>query len=506
MTRRDVFGHPCGYPALECRSKSDGHRNGGGRVTHSGFWILVRKRWFVIAALSLLGVVIGSAYVVVTPPEYTAKTELFVSTVSGDNTADLAQGSNFAQQQARNYSIVAQRDIVLVPVITALGLKTTPDELSDRISASVPLNSSMISISVTDSSPARAAATADAVGTSLANTVIRLVPKRSDGSSPVNLQVVQPARVPTSPSAPNPRVVLAFAGILGLLAGLGFTAIAELISAKVRSVDHLKEITNLTILGTVSDDKAAVTSPLFSQSNSQSLRSEEYRQIRTNVHFLHPDESHKVFVVTSSIPGEGKSTTSANLAVTLAASGIATCLVEADLRKPALGDYLDLEGGVGLTTILAGDATLDEALQSWGPHQLQVLLSGQVPPNPSELLESNQAQNLLRTLKARFDVVIIDCPPLMPVTDAAVVARAFGGAILVVGVDRVETRELKMAMDALTTSGAPILGVIANFVPAGTRGRYQTYGQTSGHAQSERRTRKPEHRTKDREVVPSLPG
>lgn len=474
-------------------------------MSHGGFWILVRKRWFVVVALGLLGIVLGSAYVIVTPPEYSAETELFVATVSGDNTADLAQGSNFAQQQARNYSVVAQRDIVLVPVITALGLKTTPRELSDRISASVPLNTSLISIAVTDSSPARAAATADAVATSLANTVIRLVPKRSDGSSPVHLQVVQAARAPTSPSAPNPRLVLAFAGLLGLLAGLGAIAVAELISAKVRSVDHLKEITNLTILGTVTDDKAAGASPVFSQSNSQSLRSEEFRQIRTNVHFLHPDESHKVFVVTSSIPGEGKSTTSANLAVALAAAGIATCLVEADFRKPTLGVYLDLEGGVGLTTILAGDATLDEALQSWGPDHLQVLLSGQVPPNPSELLESNQAQKLLRTLKDRFDVVIIDCPPLMPVTDAAVVARAFGGAILVVGVDRVETRELKTAMDALTTGGAPILGVIANFVPAGTRGRYQTYAQPSVPARSERRT-KPEHRMKDREVVASLHG
>lgn len=480
-------------------------------MSHGGFWVLVRKRWFVVAASFLLGIVLGATYVVVTPPEYSAETELFVATVGGDNTSDLAQGSNFAQQQARNYSVVAQRDIVLTPVITALGLKTTPRELSDRISASVPLNTSLISIAVTDSSPARAAATADAVATSLSNAVIRLVPKRSDGSSPVHLQVVQAARAPSSPSAPNPRLVLAVAGLLGLMAGLASIAIAELISAKVRSIAHLKEITNLTILGTVTDERAAVTSPLFSQSNGQSVRSEEFRQIRTNVHFLHPDESHKVFVVTSSIPGEGKSTTSANLAVALAASGIATCLVEADLRKPSLGVYLDLEGGVGLTTILAGDATLDEALQSWGPDRLQVLLSGQVPPNPSELLESNQAQNLLRTLKDRFEVVIIDCPPLMPVTDAAVVARAFGGAILVVGIDRVETRELRGAMDALTTGGAPILGVIANFVPAGTRGRYQTYGQPSEPARPAARTRsegrtRPEHRTEDREVVASPQG
>ena len=332
-------------------------------MSHGGFWILVRKRWLVVAALGLLGIVLGSTYVILAPAEYTAKTELFVATVGGDNTSDLAQGSNFAQQQARNYSVVAQRDIVLLPVITALGLKTTPDELSERISASVPLNTSLISIAVTDSSAARAAATADAVATSLSNTVVRLMPKRSDGASPVHLQVVQAARAPTSPSAPNPRVVLTFSGLLGLLVGLGSIAVAELISAKVRSVDHLKEITNLTILGTVTDDKAAGTSPLFSQSNSRSLRSEEFRQIRTNLHFLHPDESHKVFVLTSSIPGEGKSSTSANLAVALAASGIATCLVEADLRMPSLGKYLDLEGGVGLTTILAGDATLDEALQ-----------------------------------------------------------------------------------------------------------------------------------------------
>lgn len=449
------------------------HREGGDRLDQRGFWALVRRRWVVVIAWGLLGVIAGSAFVLITPPEYSAGTEVFVATVGGDDSSELAQGSNFSQQQARNYSVVARREIVLDPVISALGLNTTSRELSRRVSASVPLNTSLISISVTDSTPERAAATANAVATSLANTVIRLVPRRSDGSSPVHLQVVQNAAVPTAPASPNAPLVLAFAALGGLFAGVALIVVRELVSARVRSVDHIREIAGLPILGSVDYDRDALTTPLSSQTDGLSLRGEEFRHIRTNLHHLHPDDRHKVFVLTSSIPGEGKSTAAANLAVTLAAAGSTTCLVEADLRKPSLGRYFDLEGSLGLTTVLAGDATMEDALQSWGPHDLRVLLSGAVPPNPSELLESKQAQQLLTTLKERFDVVIIDCPPLMPVTDAAIVARAFGGAILVVGIERVEIRELRSAIDALAASGAPILGAIANFAPVSGRSRYQ---------------------------------
>lgn len=439
-----------------------------------------------VASLGLLGLIGGASYVLATPAEYTAESDLFVAAVGADSTNDLAQGSNFSQQQARNYSAIAERDIVLAPIIRGLGLETTTSELADRVSATVPLNTSLISISVRDTSPERAAATADAVAASLATIVTEITPKRSDGSSPINLEVVQEASIPEAPSAPSVTIALALGAIGGLLLGAALVVLSELVNAKVRSVDHLKELTGLTVLGSVSDDRSVSTRHVYSHDSRQSIRAEEFRQIRTNLRFLIPDDEHKVFVFTSSIPSEGKSMTSAALAVALAASGTSTCLIEADLRKPSLARYLGLEGGVGLTSILAGDASLDDATQTWGPDNLKVLLSGPIPPNPSELLESEQAHKLFTTIRRMYDVVIVDCPPLMPVTDGAIVARMFGGAIMVVGIGKVEVNELNASIESLTTSGAPVLGVIANFAPATIRSRYQEYSETdfSSHAKT----------------------
>jgi capsular exopolysaccharide synthesis family protein len=475
----------------------------GDCVDQRGFWNLVRSRWVALLTFTLLGVIVASGYVLTTKPEYSAEAELFVSAIGSDNTSDLAQGSNYSQQQARNYSVVATRQVVLNPVITALGLKTTAKELGDRVSASVPLNTSLISIAVTDTSPERAAATANAVATSLVNTVIRLVPKRSDGTTPVRLESIQSATVPTSPSAPSPSISLAFGLLGGLVVGLGFIILRELTSAKIRTADQLKQL-GLTLLGTIVYDRGSANNPLVSQRGFSPVRAEEFKQVRTSLRFLQADERHKVFVVTSAIPGEGKSVTAANLAITLAASGSAVCLVEADLRKPSLSNYFDLEGAVGLTTVLAHDSDVDDALQPWGNDRLQILLSGRIPPNPSELLSSAHAQQVFATLRDRFDVVVIDCPPLLPVTDAAILARYFGGAVLVVGSGRVEARELRKAMETLKAAGTPVLGAILNLAPARILGRFRAAYSIPDALESELspRRRTSVHGSKERQLIP----
>jgi succinoglycan biosynthesis transport protein ExoP len=446
-------------------------------------WNLVRSHWVTVLTFALLGCMIAAAYVLTTVPKYTAETELFVAVDGGDSTAELAQGSNYSQQQARNYSAVVSRQVVLEPVITALGLRTTPAELAKHISASVPLNTSLISISVSDTSPNRAAAIANAVATSLTNTVVKLVPARSDGTSPIELQSIQTASVPTEPSEPNSRLSLAFGLLGGLLAGVALVVLRERVRTKVRSVDQVKTIEGLSILGSIIYDRRALTRPMLSDADGGTRRAEEFRQLRTNLRFLQTDSRNKAFVVTSSIHGEGKSTTAANIAATLAASGSSVCLVEADLRKPVLAEYLDLQATVGMTTVITNEARLDDALHTWGPHNMKVLLSGEIPPNPSELLGSRQTENLLKTITERFDVTIIDCPPLLPVTDAALLAKSLGGAILVVGTGRVEVRELRRAVETLTTAGAPILGAVVNMIPA-RRGRGSEYARVQQHGQA----------------------
>lgn len=434
---------------------------------------LLLTRWMIIVAVVELGALGGAAFTLLATPKYTAESELLVSALGGESTTDLAQGNSYSQSQARNFSLIATRNSVLDPVISTLGLHTTTGALSQQISVSVPLNTSLISVSVEDTSPSRAAAIANAVGASLSNVVSNVTPRRSDGTLPVSLQTVQQATVPRAQSSPNASVSILLGALLGFVVAVAVLVGRELVGAKVRSTDQLRQLGDLTILGSVAQDRSITGNFVALGSSAYSQRAEEFRQLRTSLRFLQTGKDRKVFVVTSSVPGEGKSVTAANLAAVLAASGSSVCLVEADLRRPSLGAYLDLEDSVGLTSVLAGDIGVDDAMQTWGSDGLRVLLAGQIPPNPSELLSSLAAEELFVVLSDRFDTVIVDCPPLLPVTDAAIIARYFDGAIMVVGCGTVQVREFRRSLEMLDAAGVPLLGVIANRTPADAESKYQ---------------------------------
>ena len=447
---------------------------------------LIRTRWLAILALALAGVVIASIYVLLAPREYSADTQLLVSTDTGSNGSDLAQGGTFSQQQARNYSSIANSEIVLTPVIHALDLDTTPDLLARQISASIPLNTSIIAIQVTDSSPSRASAIADAVTTSLVNTIAQIVPADATGHSPVQVKIIQHASPATKPSSPNAPISILAGFVIGLILGLAIVIIHRRVSSRVRTAEEASAITGAPVLGTLRRELAGSLITM-NDTNDRSIRAEEFRQVRTNVNFLQTDEAHRAYAITSSVAGEGKSTVAANLAASFAEMGKSVVLVDADLRSPSIARYLDLEESIGFTTVLGGDVSLEDALQDWGYSGLKVLACGEMPPNPSELLGSRKTANLINRLRSRFEIVIIDTPPIVPVTDAAIIGNLVGGVFLVVGFGRVRTRELEATVSALRLSHAALRGTIVNFAPAPAPGAYG-YGRTGyGYGELERR-------------------
>lgn len=422
---------------------------------------IIRFNWMLILAATVLGSMVGLVMASVKDPEYSAVSQVFVAVTDGGSTGELAQGISYSQQQARNFSAVATKEIVLGPVIDDLGLDTTVQELRSRVSAGVQVNTSLISIDVQDRDPDRAAETANAIAKSLADAATALSPDIEGlKGAPIRLEIVEYAITPTRPTVPNTPLWILVAGAIGLLLGCGWVAIHELAVAKIRTREQFESIADLNHLGSVSEDRKIPSSPIALTTDPYSVRSEEYRKLRSSLQFLSPGESHKAFVVSSSVAGEGKSTTAANLAVTIAASGKRVCLVEADLRRPSLGAVLDLTGEVGLTTVLAGEAQLDDVLQPWGDHGLSVLLAGEVPPNPSELLESDAAQRLFAEVRSRFDVTIVDAPPILAVADTATLTREFGSAVLIVGAKRVQVREVRKAIEQFDALGLHILGYI----------------------------------------------
>ncbi|MGN8132649.1 polysaccharide biosynthesis tyrosine autokinase [Paenarthrobacter sp. 22069] len=427
---------------------------------------IIRQNWIWILAITMAGLLIGGTASVLAKPTYTAETQLFVSLQSSGSIQELQQGNTFSQARVQSYVETAGTPLVLQPAIDALGLNLSPAQLAAKVKASNQTGTVLITITVSDNSPVQAAAIAEATANSLIRVVDSLEKPKTGGPSPVSLSVVTPAEAPTTPSGPNTRLNLILGLALGLALGIVVAVLRHSLDTKIRGENDLRKVTEHPLLGRISFDHDATKKPLLTQSGPQGPRAEAFRQLRTNLQFANISGQAKTILVTSSLPGEGKSTTATNLAIAIAQAGQSVCLVDADLRRPMVNEYLGLDRNVGLTTALLDSTYMDDVLQPWGDDNLYVLTSGQIPPNPSELLGSKEMSQLLDELESAFDIVIIDAPPLLPVTDAAVLSRHGAGVLLVVGAQKLRTQDLAKSITALDMVKSKILGVVLNRLPA----------------------------------------
>ncbi|QTX05437.1 polysaccharide biosynthesis tyrosine autokinase [Agromyces archimandritae] len=450
----------------------------------SAYLRILRKNWIVILVLAVLGAAAGLTVSLLQTPDYRSSAKVFVSTSGGDTVADLQQGNTFTQQRVKTYADLATTPIVLLPVVAELGLDMSAEELAREVQATAPLDTTLIEITATDADPAAAAEIATAVSESLTSVVASIESTGNDEVSPVRLTLVQHAAVPQRPVSPNLPLNVALGALLGLIVGVVVALVRDALDTRVRGEHDIAQIADAPVIGGIADDPRASERPLIVHDDPHSQRAESFRTLRTNVSFLEPGRSTRAFVVTSSIEAEGKTTTAANLAIALADAGADVLLVDGDLRKPKVAGYLGIEGAAGLTDVLIGRADVDDVVQPWGRAGLSVLPAGRVPPNPSELLGSAAMAELVERLGESHDVVLYDAPPLLPVTDGAVLARLVGGAIVVAGTGRVRKAQLKAALGALESVGAPVSGIVLTMLP--TRGPdaygYRRYAYGAGYA------------------------
>ena len=291
----------------------------------------------------------------------------------------------------------------------------------------------------------------------------------------IKMTVIDNATVPRNPVYPQPLRNLALGGVLGLVLGLAVALLRDLTDNSVNSTEDISLVTSAPVLAQITADNAAVTLAPGEALSGKSSWAESIRVMRTNMQFIDVDTEQKVFVVTSSLPSEGKTTTATNLALTLALTNERVALVECDLRRPLVAKRLGIDGAVGTTSVLIGKVTAREAMQPVGEHGLQVLTCGPIPPNPAELLQSNAMENLIEELRSQFDVVILDAPPLLPVTDAAILAAQADGALVVVRHGKTTRDQLRHAVERLDAVDAKTLGVVLNMVPARRGNSAYTY-------------------------------
>lgn len=441
---------------------------------------MLRKSWLTVIGLTATGLAVMAGYTATRTPIYESSSTIFVSTQAGSTAAELQQGSTFTQARINTYVGLVTTPIVLQPVISSLGVETTAERLAKDVKASAALNSTLITITVSDANASTAAELANAIASSLSSVVPQLEPEANDGSSPVRLSRVSEAQPALTPSSPAVAINLALGAILGMAIGVGVSILRTRLDNRVRTPRDAEQITHAPSIGAIAFDAKARERPLIVHADPLSPRAESFRALRTNLQFLDMG-GRASFVVTSSIPSEGKSTTTINLAIALADAGKRVALLDTDLRKPKVAEYLSIEGGAGLTDVLIGRAKVNEVMLPWGGRSLYVLPAGKIPPNPSELLGSSQMGTLLSMLEKDFDVVLCDAPPLLPVTDAAILARATSGALMVVSAGKATKHQLTGATEALSTVGAKLAGFVMSMVPTrGPDSYYSAYGYGYG--------------------------
>lgn len=427
---------------------------------------LVRRLPSIIV-LILIGLGLAVLWLNLATPRYAAHADVLVAPPAAKST-DAAD-----ERTLESYAHVLGGRTTAGQVVEELGLAGSTASIDRRISGEVLPGTSVLRVTATGDRAGDAAE----VGQAAAEAFVAWVETQD---TKLVASVVETAATPTSPSSPSRAFWLVLGGVLGLLAGLLVAAWRHAADRSFHTPAELEEIAGAPVLGAIAFDRAAVQTPLITSLGTHHPRFEAVRILRTNLQFLDIDRDNKVITITSSLAGEGKSTTACNLAIALAQTGTRVALVEGDLRRPRVSEYLGIEKAVGLTTVLVGRVALDAAIQPAATPGLDVLASGALPPNPSEILQTNAMRSLVSDMRHRYDVVLIDAPPLLPVTDASLLASLSDGAILVVKHGETARDEVRTAAERLHSVGARLLGTVLSMSPVKELSRYG-YGYGYGY-------------------------
>jgi succinoglycan biosynthesis transport protein ExoP len=506
--------------------------------------ILWRRKWIIVET----AIVIPLIVVLLSlnqPKRYEATAR--VMAVTQETVVNAAAGTNLDLPTIDERGLQTLATFVVTPevvdgALSELGWDTTTADAIAVVTAEADPTADVILITANDADPERAAALANAVAVQFVDwrrqsqrgsidEAIQLVEQQLKGTPRDTLTysalldrrsqlevikalvtgdvaVGEAAQVPGTPSSPQPlrNGVLAFAA--AFILGIGLAFVRESLDVKVHTVDDIADALDVPLLGTVSQFKSDERGPgrMVALEDPRSPAAEMYRFLRTNLEFVNFDRQAKTVLVTSPQPSQGKSTTIANLAVTLLRAGKKVALVEGDLRRPSLHRFFKVRNALGVTTVVSGATSLDEAVHTLtfteasyaangaegggdatpsatgaavesasGELHLDVLTSGPVPPNPGEIVTSDQLSSILAELRRYHDYVLVDAPPMFVVGDAATLAGRVDGVIVILRFNETTTGTLAAVDEFVKRIPARTLGVVVTGVPQRAHGRSYHY-------------------------------
>lgn len=456
-------------------------------MTFGDFVRLTRAYAWVLIGCTVLGALLMVAKTTREPVLYSATSSGLVR-VGQATTAGEEQGNaQLAEDKATLYAFLVSTTPVAEQVVEDLGLEVPPSAIAGRFAGSVDANVNALSVSATGTTPEEARDLANAVVEAVVVVAQEIETGEENPKQDPLTRIIplEPAQLPGAPFTPNYESA-AMKGAIGGL-GLAYAVLVarRLIDRRIRTSKHVEDATGASVLGVIPKEEALGRSHRGVRGDL-GRAAEAFRQLRTNLRFVDVDNEPRRIVVTSALAGEGKSTVSSNIARLVAQAGTPVLLVDADLRRPQIASTFEVDGAVGLTQALAGDVSVRDVIVETGMPNLSVLPAGRIPPNPSELLGSLRMKQFIDDLSHDY-LVILDAPPLLPVTDAGLLSAFCDGALLVQAAGKTQIEQSQHCRRILDQVGSRLLGVVLNKAPVkgaaaiAYGGGYGSYGGYGGY-------------------------
>ncbi|QHC60064.1 polysaccharide biosynthesis tyrosine autokinase [Rathayibacter sp. VKM Ac-2760] len=442
-------------------------------MTVVDFIAFIRRNWKILAIAVVVGVAAVAAFSAVTPRVYESKSAGFVIAATDGSSADAISGAQTAVTRANAYLPLISSSAVYERIEADPEANPGGERLNGRLTAAVAPGSTLIEVTAAASTPENAAALANGALAALAEVIADIETQstadRTPGITVVPLENAEPASAPTSPDWLR-NLLLGAAG--GLVLGFAVAILRRALDIRVRTVDDLTALFGVGVLGRI--PKIGKGRGGRGQGGRDrggrgravdGITAEAFRALRTGLRFSSVDDETRSVVITSANQAEGKSTIASGLARVMADSGQRTLLIDADLRRPTVAKLLGIDGAVGLSEVLSHQIPVEDAIRPTATEGLFALPAGHIPPNPSEMLGSSAMRALIERLAEDY-FVIVDAPPILPVTDASIVATVVDGIVFVVASNRTRRPEVTAARRIVQQVHGRVLGTVLNMVSA----------------------------------------
>ena len=460
-------------------------------MTFGDFVRLSRAYAWVLIGCTVLGAALMVAKTTQDPVLYSATSAGLVKVGDAASAGEEQGNSQVAEDKANLYAYLVSTTPVAERVIEDLDLDVPPSAIASRFSATVNADVNAITVSAIGTTPEEARDLANAVVDAVVVVAQQYETGEENPKGPPLTRIlpVTPAELPSAPFTPDYRAAAIKGALGGLALAYAFLIARRLIDRRVRSAKHVEDATGAAVLGVIPKEDA-LGRVHRGVRGDLGRAAEAFRQLRTNLRFVDVDNEPRRIVVTSALAGEGKSTVSSNIARLVAQAGTPVLLIDADLRRPMIATTFDIDGAVGLTQALAGDVEVTDVIVESGMANLSLLPAGRIPPNPSELLGSLRMKQFIDELSADY-LVILDAPPLLPVTDAGLLSAFCDGALLVQAAGKTQIEQSQQCRRILDQVGSRLLGVVLNKAPfkgaaaIAYGGGYGTYGDYGAYKAEE---------------------